>query len=59
MDEYSIYHWIECVDIHRCFNFDDFLAVRDIEDSLGTDVKIIPHSWGDVRMRDHADTNGI
>ena len=59
MDEYSIYHWGERVDKSRCFNFGDFLAVRDIEDSLGTDVRIIPYFWGNIRIRDHADNNGI
>ena len=59
MDEDSIYHWDECVDKPRCFDFGDFLAVRDIEDGLDTDAGIIPHFRGNIRTRDHADINGI
>lgn len=59
MDEFSIYSWDERADKSRCFDFGDFLNVRDIENNLGTDTEIIPCFWGDIRMRDHEDINGI
>ena len=59
MDEYSIYHWDERVDKSRCFDFGGFLIAKDIDDNLGMDVGIIPFFWGDIRMRDHDDNNGI
>ena len=55
----SIYYWDERVSKSRYFDFGDFLGVRDVDDILGTDVGIIPNVWGDIRMRDHADNNGI
>jgi hypothetical protein len=57
--EYRIYHWDERADKSRCFDFGDFLGSSDIEDNLGIDIGIIPYFWGDIRMRDHADTGGI
>jgi hypothetical protein len=59
MDKCYIYRWDERVDKSRCFDFGDFLTAKDIEDNLGIDVRIIPYFWGDIRMRDHDDINGI
>ena len=59
MDGYFIYHWNERVDKSRCFDFADFLGIRDIEDTMGTDVGVIPHFWCCFRMRDHTNNNGI
>jgi len=58
-DTFSIFSWDERVEKSRCFNFDDFLTTIDIENNLGTDVEIIPCFLGDIRMRDHNDSNGI
>ena len=58
-NEFSVYSWDERVEKSRCFDFGDFLTATDIENNLGTDVKIIPCFWGDIRMRDHDDNNGI
>ena len=59
MDKCYIYHWDERVDKSRCFDFGDFLTAKDIEDNLGIDVGIVPCFWGDIRMRDPNDTNGL
>ena len=40
-------------------DFGDFLAAKDIDDNLSSDVGIIPYFCGDIRMRDHDDINGI
>jgi hypothetical protein len=58
-DEFSIYSWDERVEKYRCFDFGDFLTAIDIENNIGTDVKIIPCFGGDIRMRDHDDSNDI
>ena len=58
-DEFSIYSWDDRVEKSRCFDFGDFLSAREIENNMGTDVGIIPCFWGDIRMRDHDDSNGI
>jgi hypothetical protein len=58
-DEFSIYSLDERADKSRYFDFGDFLNIRDIENNLGTDTEIIPCFWGDIRMRDHDDINGI
>ena len=58
-DEFSIYSWDERVEKYRCFDFDDFLTAIDIENNLGTDFEIIPCFWGDIRMKNHDDNNGI
>ena len=47
------------MDKSRCFDFGDFLTAKDVADNLGIDVGIIPYFWGDIRMRDHDDSNGI
>ena len=36
-----------------------FLIAIDIENNVGTDVENIPCFWGDIRMRNHDDINGI
>jgi hypothetical protein len=58
-DEFYIYSWEERDEKSRCFDFGDFLTAANIEKKLGTDVEIIPCFWGDIRMRDRADINGI
>ena len=58
-DEFYIYSWEDRVEKSRCFDFGDFLNARDIENNLGTDAGIVPCFWGDIRMRDHDDSNGI
>jgi hypothetical protein len=58
-DEFYIYSWDDRVEKSRCFDFGDFLIARDIENNLGTDVGIVPCFWGDIRMRDHDDSNGM
>jgi hypothetical protein len=54
---FSISFWDERVEKSRCFNFGDFLTATNIENNLGTDVEFIPCFWGDIRMRDHDDSN--
>jgi hypothetical protein len=39
LDEFSIYSWDERTEKSRCFDFGDFLNVRDIENNLGTTTK--------------------
>ena len=58
-DEFFIYSWDDRVEKSRCFDFGDFLSAREIENNMGTDVGIIPCFWGDIRMRNHDDNNGI
>jgi hypothetical protein len=58
-NEYFIYSWEDRVEKSRCFDFNDYLSSIEIENNLGTDVGIIPCFWGDIRMRDHDDNNGI
>ena len=58
-DEIFIYSWEDRAEKFRCFDFGDFLIAKDIEDNLGTNVGIVPCFWGDIRMRDHNDSNGI
>ncbi len=58
-NEFYIYSWEDRVKKSRCFDFGDFLIARDIENNLGNDVGIVPCFWGDIRMRDHDDSNGI
>ena len=58
-DEFYIYSWDERVEKSRCFDLGDFFTVIGMENNLGTDVEIIPCFWGDLRMRDHDDNNGI
>ena len=58
-DVFYIYSWDERAEKSRCFDFGDFLNVRDIENNLGTDTEIIPCFWDDIRMRDHDDNNGV
>jgi hypothetical protein len=58
-DEFYIYSWEDRVEKSRCFDFGDFLIARDIENNFGTDVGIVPCFWGDIRMRDHDNNNGI
>jgi hypothetical protein len=58
-NEFFIYSWEDRVEKSRCFDFGNFLNARDIENNLGTDVGIIPCFGGDIRMRDHDDSNGI
>ena len=58
-DKCYIYSWDERVEKSRCFDFGDFLTAIDIENNVGTDVEIIPCFWGDIRMRDYDDNNGI
>jgi len=58
-DELYIYSWDDRVEKSLCFGFGDLQITREIENNLGTDVGIIPCFWGDIRMRDHDDNNGI
>ena len=58
-DEFYIYSGEDRVEKSSCFDFGDFLIARDIENNLGTYVGIAPCFWGDTRMRDHDDSNGI
>jgi len=41
------------------FRFRRFLTAANIENNFGTDVEIIPFLGGDIRIRDHDDSNGI
>jgi hypothetical protein len=56
---FSIYSWYERVEKSRCLDFGDFLTATDIENNVGTDVEIIPCFGGDIRIRDHDDSNHI
>ncbi len=56
---FYIYSWDDRVEQSRSFDFGDFLAARDIDKNLGTDVGIVPCCWGDIRKRGHDDSNGI
>jgi hypothetical protein len=58
-DEFFIHSWEDHVEKSRCFDIGDFLIARDIENDLGTIVGIIPCFGGDIRMRDHDESNGI
>ena len=45
-DEFFIDSWEDRVEKSRCFDFGDFLNAREVENNMGTDVRIIPFLGG-------------
>jgi hypothetical protein len=58
-DEFSIHHWGDFDDKSKCFDYDELITAREIEESLGTDVGIIPTLMDNIPMRDHYGRNEI
>ena len=58
-DEFFVYHRDEFDDKYKCFDYNELVASREIDDNLCIDVGIIPNLIYNIPMRDHFDINGI
>ena len=56
---FSIYHWDNCNDKSKCFDYGDFVFAREIEDTIGVDFGIVPTLMDEIPMRDYGDSNNI
>ncbi len=59
LDNFSIYHWDDFCDKSKCFDYGDFVSARDIEDTIGVDVGIVPTLMDHIPMRNYGDSNDI
>jgi hypothetical protein len=59
LDDFSIYHWDNFCDKSKCFDHGDFISAREIEDTIGIDVGIVPTLMDNIPLRVCSDSNNI
>jgi hypothetical protein len=57
-NNFSIYRWDDFSDKSKCFDYGDFVYVREIEDNIGAD-EIVPNLMDDISTRDNGDSNKV